>query len=381
MASGVGLFYGVQSLLQIADDSAKTLEPAGPVTKTGRQEMAETLKPPNSINTLRMKTRLHTALFLLSAGAVLSAASPGAVANKASGVELLAGKRVLVLGDSITQAGEYVSFLEYLLQKTNPGKNFDMVSAGLASETTSGLSEKDHAGGAFPRPCVHERLDRALTAVKPAIVMACYGMNDGIYLPYDESRMQAFRDGVTKLAAVAKSAGAQVVLITPPVFDGAAYDDVLTKFSEWEVQHPPAGVVAVADLHTPMAAALATRRAADPAFKFAKDGVHPSELGHLIMALEILKGLDVATPDGTPEMILSAIKADPIFALVDKRRTLRSNAWLAYIGYTREKKVAPKTGDIETAERNAAALQEEIDGMRGKSASLFEERGIPADAK
>ena len=50
------------------------------------------------------------------------------------------------------------------------------------------MSEEGHAGGKFPRPDLHERLDRALPKTKPDLVFACYGMNDGIYLPLDEAR-------------------------------------------------------------------------------------------------------------------------------------------------------------------------------------------------
>ena len=101
----------------------------------------------------------------------------------------------MVLGDSITQGGGYVTFIEYLLEKQYPALTFDIISVGLSSETTSGLSEEGHAGGKFPRPCLHERLGRALEAVKPTLVVACYGMNDGIYLPYSEDRMQLFVTG------------------------------------------------------------------------------------------------------------------------------------------------------------------------------------------
>lgn len=290
------------------------------------------------------------------------------------GVSLLSEGRVMVLGDSITQNGTYVSFLEYLLQKYNPGRTFDIVSVGLASETASGLSEAGHAGGAFPRPCIHERLQRALDAVKPAVVVACYGMNDGIYQLPDEARMKAFRDGVTQLAERCRAAGAKVVLVTPPVYDarGAAagsasarYDaEVLGKFAEWEMQSPPAGVVAVSDMHTAMAAALAERQKANAGFHFAGDGVHPNELGHLIMALSILKGLKIDVPPGTPEALLPAIKADPLSALVARHRTARSEGWLAYIGYTREKKVAPGTGNIAEVEARAAKIQEQVDAAR-----------------
>ncbi len=80
----------------------------------------------------------------------------------------------MVLGDSITQDGRYVSFVAYYLNKRYADQAFDIVSIGLASETTSGLSEPGHP---FPRPCIHERLERALAKVKPQVLIACYGMN------------------------------------------------------------------------------------------------------------------------------------------------------------------------------------------------------------
>ena len=63
----------------------------------------------------------------------------------------------------------------------------------------SGLSEAGHAGGKFPRPDIHERLDRVLATVKPDLVFACYGMNCGIYLPLDDKRFAAYQAGIRKL--------------------------------------------------------------------------------------------------------------------------------------------------------------------------------------
>ena len=80
--------------------------------------------------------------------------------------------RVMFLGDSITHGGGYISMIEYFLHKKYPEKAFDMIGIGLSSETASGLSEKTHP---FPRPCIHERLDRALAKVKPDVVVACVG--------------------------------------------------------------------------------------------------------------------------------------------------------------------------------------------------------------
>ena len=73
-------------------------------------------------------------------------------------VDSLTGKKVVFLGDSITQNGGYVSFASYYLEKLYPQKDFDIYGLGLSSETVSGLSEENHAGGAFRRPCLFERL-------------------------------------------------------------------------------------------------------------------------------------------------------------------------------------------------------------------------------
>ena len=293
-------------------------------------------------------------------------AATASVATNPKSIEgLFQGKRVLWLGDSITQDGTYVSYLEYLLEKRNPAFRTDLVSAGLGSETTSGLSEPGHAGGAFARPCVHERLERALAAFKPEVVVACYGMNDGIYQPYDDKRMAAFKAGVTKLVAACTKAGAKVVLVTPPVYEGGAdYEKVLKKFAAWEVSNKPSGVVAVADLHSAMSAELETRMKKDPKFRFTTDKIHPGETGHAFMALAILKGLGVTIPDTTPEALIESAKQDPLWPLVSSRRKLRSVAWLNHIGYSREKKVAPGTGDIKVAEKSAADLQAKADALR-----------------
>ena len=68
------------------------------------------------------------------------------------------------------------------------------------------------------------------------------------------------------------------------------------------------------------------------------------------MAVSILKELKIETPPETPEELLPVIKADPLFALVRKHREGRSAGWLPYIGYTRERFVAPGTGDIAKVE-------------------------------
>lgn len=293
---------------------------------------------------------------------------------------VLANKRVLWLGDSITQAGDYVTFVEYYLEKQFPAERYDIVSIGLASENTSCLTEKAHP---FPRPCVQERLQRALTMVKPQIVVVCYGMNDAIYHPESAERKQAFEQGIEKVLKAAHDAGAEVVLLTPPPFDrlpvknlagkSAAdfsylapydhYDDVMADYAQWELRLPKSEA-SVIDLHTPIDAYLAKRRKTEQDFSFAKkDGIHPDALGHLLMAQIVLKGLGVRVPSGDLDAELAKVEADPLYALVKEQREARSDGWLKYVGYTRGETV--KTDSVTTTEEKNAELQKKIDALRG----------------
>lgn len=273
----------------------------------------------------------------------------------------LAGKRVVLLGDSITQAGEYIAFTSYVLERRFPDRRFDLLGLGLASETLSGLSEEGHAGGKFPRPCLFERLGRVLEKTRPEVMIACYGMNDGIYLPLDPVRFAAFQKGVTKLIEQSQAAGVkQIILLTPPIYDFEPkpnefnYDTVLTEYAKWERELKVPGV-RVVDLHTAMRKAREQRT-----IPFSKDKVHPGEEGHFLIAQTLLDALGVSTRTET----LDSIKSDPMFKLVNQKRMLRSSAWMKHIGYTREVKIEPQPlGDVEA---EAAKIQEKIEALRNR---------------
>ncbi len=316
-----------------------------------------------------MKTHLLVRA-LLATVLIISASSAQA------GMDLH-GKRILILGDSITQNGKYVSFLSYFLQKAHPDLRYDIISIGLGSETASGNSEPDHP---FPRPCIHSRLDEALEKIKPDLVFACYGMNDGIYHPLNAKRFLDYQDGIETLVQKVKQANAEAILLTPPLFDATAkknladadapnfgyktpyanYNDVLRTYGKWILLSKLPAIHKV-DLNTPMLAYNQQRRADDSEFHLAKDGVHPGDLGHLLMAATILESLGLPL-DGELPVVLEATLADPLFQKIDKCRQTRSKGWLDYIGYTRGKTV--KTNDIESVEVAVAKMQASIDQLR-----------------
>ncbi|PYJ01033.1 MAG: G-D-S-L family lipolytic protein, partial [Verrucomicrobia bacterium] len=186
-------------------------------------------------------------------------------ALQARGVEeiLPGAKHVLFLGDSITYSGQYVESIEAYFTTRFPGRQIEFLNLGLPSETVSGLSEEGHAGGQFPRPDLLERLARVLAKTRPDAVIACYGMNDGIYLPFAPERFTAFSNGLVRLRERVTAAGAKMVHVTPPVFDeakgkGPGYGNTLDRYSEWLLGQRAAGWY-VADVHEPMKRVLLER--------------------------------------------------------------------------------------------------------------------------
>ena len=196
-----------------------------------------------------MKGRRHQQKWILAVAVIVFAGGSPLQAKPI----IRPGDRVVFLGDSITAAGHFVSYVEAHLRLQVKGDPVEVINLGLPSEGCTGLSEPDHP---FPRPNVHERLARALEKTRPDVVVACYGMNDGIYYPFSQDRFKKYQQGMQQLSRVVKKSGARLILLTPPAFDplplklagkllpaGAEkyawfaiyedYDDVIKKYADW----------------------------------------------------------------------------------------------------------------------------------------------------
>jgi len=251
-------------------------------------------------------------------------------------------RRIVFLGDSITYAGQYVEDVAAYVHARYPDRKLEFINVGLPSETVSGLSEPGHAGGKFPRPDLHERLARVLIKTKPDLVFACYGMNDGIYLPFDESRFKLYRDGINWLHMQIVGAGAKIVHLTPPVFDEAkgghaGYGHVLDIYAEWLLGQRTNGWT-VLDVHFPMKTYLADQRATNQTFALSRDGVHPDGFGHWLMAKAILSQLGVSeagTSENELELLAKFPEGERILQLEQQQQSVWKDAWLTAIGHKR----------------------------------------------
>lgn len=266
--------------------------------------------------------------------------------------------RIVVLGDSITYGGRWVALLD--CWKETAGLTGMVIDMGLSSETVSGLSEEGHAGGKFPRPDLHERLDRVLRLSRPDVVLACYGMNCGIYQPLEPGRFASYRTGIERLHTAVEASGASIIHLTPPICDqrpdkpGPAgetdYDAVLAEYSRWLLSKRTDGWL-VFDVHGPMKQALERARQADPSVIFSPDTVHPNDTGHWAICRAVLDGLGVPA-DWTEE------QAQPLLPLVTKRLNLLRDSYLSAAGHLRP---GVRTGlPIDEAIREADRLTAEI---------------------
>jgi lysophospholipase L1-like esterase len=255
------------------------------------------------------------------------------------------GDRVLCIGDSITAAGHYVSFLDIQLRVQYPNDAPTVVNLGLPSEGVTGLSEPDHP---FPRPNVHERLKRALDQFKPDVVIACYGVNDGIYHPFSDKRFAAYKAGIAKLITEVKRRDISLVLCTPIPFDPAPlrvtgkllpldteknfawfaiyedYDKVISQYADY-IRTELKGVDSTADVFQDITDTLADRRKSDPSYTMSADGVHINVAGHLVMAECVTKacGITWSTIDNI------------LFELTEKNTRILHDAWLSKVGHLR----------------------------------------------
>ncbi|MDB4640029.1 GDSL-type esterase/lipase family protein [Pirellulaceae bacterium] len=245
--------------------------------------------------------------------------------------------RVIFLGDSNTYAGSYISDVDACFM--NLGVNIEFINVGLPSETCCGLSEPDHP---FPRPTVQERTDRVLEALKPNVVFVCYGMNDGIYHPFNKVRFEKYQKGIHELIGKIKKSGAKIVLMTPPPFDPLPmqkknklvgkegkkfawfsiyedYDLVMKKYADW-IMTLDSKVDGLIDIRTPIVDFQNAKRKSNPDFTMSGDGVHFNDQCHRLIATAIVKTIK---PDAKKILF-----DDKLVSVASKKMSILRDAWL-----------------------------------------------------
>lgn len=287
-------------------------------------------------------------------------------------------QRIAFLGDSITQAGDYVTDVECWL--ISQGHRVEVLDIGLSSETATALTPAENDGHAkahgFPRPFIGDRLERSLALTKPDMLFVCYGMNDASALPEGPDGLRRYSEAISRLREAALRAGAKrVVFCTAPVHDPVkpiAPDQNprecnLVVYRDWLLSKRAEGWDVV-DIHGPMRRDLDAARKTNPAFRFQPDGVHPDHSGHWVMAREILVQFFNAKLNGissSPEFFEKNGAA--IRDLADRRREILFRSLMTQIGHTRPRVPGgpgvPPGPSLETAKAEADKIYRSIDSL------------------
>ncbi|HEV2695770.1 MAG TPA: SGNH/GDSL hydrolase family protein [Verrucomicrobiae bacterium] len=288
--------------------------------------------------------------------------------------------RVVFVGDSITYLGGYVDDIEAYVLIHDTNSTITILNLGQSSETVSGLSEPNHAGGKYLRPDLKDRLTGIIEKTKPDLIVADYGMNDGIYQPFDEGRFQKFKEGIQSLHNAALRYGIAIVHVTPSPFDpqpiraklspdGAKgyaapytnYNETLDRYSQWLVSQR-SNHWAVIDVHSQMNLYLAARRGVNPEYALSRDGVHPNATGHWLMAREMLvywgAPRDISAMDDVEEMLAAHPHGKEILETVTGQEHILRNAWLTEAGHLYPGHVVGLP--LPEAEKQAAVLTDKL---------------------
>jgi lysophospholipase L1-like esterase len=233
--------------------------------------------------------RLAVLPFVLTLVSVFTwAAEPSAPASNFS---LRDGDRVVFFGDSITEQRLYTRFTEQYVLTRFPDRKITFFNAGVGGDKVSG-------GPAGP---IDLRLRRDVFVKNPTVVTIMLGMNDGYYRPFDEGVLETFEWGYRHIldSLSAKAPQARVTLIKPSAFDDVTripqfddgYNVVLVKMGAMLENMARTKQAGVADMNTPLVAALAKAKELDPALAPALmfDRIHPGAGIHWIMAAALLK--------------------------------------------------------------------------------------------
>ncbi|MEG4582389.1 SGNH/GDSL hydrolase family protein [Microcoleus sp. MON1_C5] len=219
---------------------------------------------------------------------------------------VLAGKRKIVtVGDSITEAGKYPGGYVWLLQRyldaLYPDRQIEIVNAGIGGNKSTDMQAR------FQKDAIDQ---------KPGLVMINVGVNDVWNAFFDFPNNQFYPEGnwsagvqvaeyrekITQMVLAAKAAGIRVVLLSPTLI-GESIDGPKNR----RLQQYVAAMREIAsenqclfiDLNAPFREVIGTyqKHAGKTLNLLAADGVHPNPSGYRIIAFTILRGLGVPAKD------------------------------------------------------------------------------------
>jgi lysophospholipase L1-like esterase len=201
--------------------------------------------------------------------------------------------RVIFVGNSITEAGAYVSYI-YLYYMTHfPGKKLVILNGGIGGDKASDI---------------YRRLDYDILAKKPNVLVLTFGMNDTGYFEFNNAN--ADKTAAERIAASRSSyqqieqrllqlPGIQKIMMSSPPYDETAKfagnlfpgkTKAMLEVIKFQEEAARKNNWPFADLFRPMSALNQQLQQKDSTFTIiGPDRIHPGNAGHLVMASLFLK--------------------------------------------------------------------------------------------
>lgn len=206
--------------------------------------------------------------------------------------------RVIFVGNSITEAGAYVSYV-YLYYMTHfPGRPLVIMNGGVGGDRAAEM---------------YRRLDYDVMAKHPNVLVLTFGMNDTGYFEFNQAnadetaqqRIAASAENYGKIEARLKAMPnvTKILMSSPPydeisdlkgdVFRGKS--KAMLKIAEFQEASAKKNNWGFVDLLRPLTAINERLLRQDPTSTgLGHDRIHPGNAGHLIMAAQFLKDQGLA---------------------------------------------------------------------------------------
>jgi lysophospholipase L1-like esterase len=261
-----------------------------------------------------MKQLRNAALLLMMLGAAGAAAAQPLK-------KFTAGSKVAFVGNSITEAGFYESYIWLYYMTRFPGERIEIMNLGIGGNTA-----KDIAA----------RFDDDVLWRQPTTIVLTFGMNDSGYYEYHQSdaekmadkKVEESRAGFMVMVEKLKSLpGVQKVIMSSVPYDETMKNKdnyfpgkskTMERIGAIQKEVAAANQWPFVDLYYPMQQINLEGQKKNPEFTIiGKDRIHPGNGGHLVMAYLFLKsqglqGLAVADVkiDAKSKSVKQSINAD-----------------------------------------------------------------------
>ncbi|AUP80546.1 SGNH/GDSL hydrolase family protein [Flavivirga eckloniae] len=220
--------------------------------------------------------------------------------------------KVCFIGNSITQDGRYHMLFQTYFATQFPGNNVSFYNCGVSGDVTEG---------------VLYRLDKDILSLKPDYAFVMLGMNDiqlGLYesgvtvdstlIAKRKNALNRYYELTEELSGLLKKNDIKTIFFTPTIYDQTSKIECPNKFGGNDALADCAVHIRklakkynapLVDFHPLMSEINAKGQERDSTFTIiGHDRVHPGDVGHFIMASEIIK--TIYPPDVVSKIHINA---------------------------------------------------------------------------